>query len=155
MASRSRNPMDALTAWVTALAAAACLALAVLQTPNALQDMEADAALDADGQVTKGKVTAHRPSEGGYLHRSVATVVFQVHGRPYEASLEGEGAAPERLPIGTQVDVAYLPGRPDVSRASAPDAQTSRLTLAQLGALWVLALALCAAAWFQFRRIPG
>jgi len=152
MASRSRHPMDAVTAWVTALAAAACIALAASQTPNALQDMEEDAALDADGQVTKGRVTAHKPNDNGYLHRSAATVVFKVHGRAYEASLEGEGAAPDRLPIGTEVDVAYLPGTPDVSRATAPDAQTSRMTLAQLGALWVLAAVLCAAAWFQYRR---
>ncbi|WP_298924849.1 DUF3592 domain-containing protein [uncultured Ramlibacter sp.] len=152
MQSRSRSPIDAVTAWVTALAAAACVALAVLQTPIALQDMQEDASLDADGQVTKGRVTAHRPDEGAYLHRSAATVVFHVHGRPYEASLEGEGATPERLPVGASVDVAYLPATPEVSRASAPDAQTSRLTLMQLGALWVLAVALCAAAWFQYRR---
>ena len=155
MPSRSRRPMDAATAWVTALAAAACVALAVLQTPVALQDMEEDAALDANGQVTKGKVTAHRPNESAYLHRAAATVVFQVHGRPHEASLQGEGAVPERLPLGTDVDVAYLPGTPHVSRTTAPDAKTSRFTLQQLCALWALAVALSAAAWFQFRRVPA
>jgi hypothetical protein len=152
MQSRSRNLTDVATTWVTALAAAACVALAAVQTPIALQDMEEDAALDADGQVTEGRVTAHRPSEGAYQHRSAATAVFHVHGRPYEASLEGEGAAAQRLPVGASVEVTYLPGTPEVSRASAPDAQTNRLTLAQLGALWVLAVALCAAAWFQYRR---
>ena len=155
MQSRTRSFTDVATAWVTALAAAACVALAVLQTPSILQDMEEDAALDENGQTTKGKVTAHNPNDSGYLYRSAATVVFHVHGRAYEASLEGEGAAPDRLPLGSEVDVAYLPGTPHVSRAVAPDAQTSRLSLAQLGALWVLAVALCAAAWFQYRRIPG
>lgn len=152
MPSRSRRPLDAATSWVTALAAAACVALAALQTPIALQDMEEDAALDANGHVAKGKVTAHQPNESAYLHRSAATVVFQVHGRPYEASLQGEGAVPERLPVGADVDVAYLQATPQVSRATAPDAETSRFTLLQLCALWTLAVALCAAAWFQYRR---
>jgi hypothetical protein len=155
MPSRSRSPMDAASAWATALAAAACVALAAAQTPIALQDMEEDAALDANGQVTKGRVTAHRPNEDAYLHRSSATVVFQVHGQAYEASLQGEGAVPERLPLGTEVDVAYLPRTPQVWRATAPDAQTRRFTLQELCALWALAVALGAAAWFQFRRVPG
>lgn len=155
MQSRSRSPMDAVTAWVTTLAAAACVALAAFQTPIALQDIEEDAALDANGQATKGRLTVHRPSEEAYVHRSAATVVFLVHGRPYATSLQGEGAVPGRLPVGAEVDVTYLPGTPDVARAMAPDAQTSRFTFLQLAALWLLAAALSAAAWFQSRRTPG
>lgn len=155
MQPRPRTTMDTATAAVTALAAAACVALAVVQTPAALQDMEEDALLDADGQATRGKVTSHSPGDGTYLHRSAASVVFLVHGRPFDASLQGEGAAPDRLPVGSEVTVTYLPRTPQVSRASAPDAETSRFTLAQLCALWALALVLCATAWLQYRRRPA
>ncbi|WP_417903611.1 DUF3592 domain-containing protein [Caldimonas brevitalea] len=119
--------------------------------PERIQDIADDAALSARSERATGTVVTHAPNTGKYAYRSKATVAFTVGGKQYINVVEGAGALPDRLPLGTAVDVLYLPNDPSVSRAATSDAETSRITAPELAGLWLLSVLLVLATFFVYR----
>jgi hypothetical protein len=103
---------------------------------------------------TSGIVVAH-PHR--YSHEPIrAVVAYQVAGKDYRVSIEGDGAAPGALPSGTAVDVVYAQSDPSIARIQVLAAATPTCSWPGLAWPWIFVFGLVAAVtsevWQTWKR---
>ena len=133
------------------LAIAALLALFFVALPRGCQDIRDSRLLAQAGQTTQGVVLRHRTDSSihtpiSFCRSSLADIGYRVKEHDYVLTVEGCGAMPSRLPLGTAVDVHYAPDKPSVSDAVIKDTEGRRWVYLMMGFLlfvtpiWLLLL---------------
>lgn len=122
--------------WVSGLFAS------MLWSPVFISDAVEQASLAENGKVAVGGVHGHSKGRRRNADYYTATVAYEVNSRIFYIQVQGDGASVERLPLGTAVNVLYLPTKPGFARLDLPDAASSRGPgWVGLGVLWSLTLA--------------
>lgn len=84
------------------------------------------AKLAHSGLEAMGKVTSHLKSRRSNTDFFTAVVRYEVKGSERWVQIHGNGASDQRLPIGSEVTVRYLPSKPDYSQVDVRGASSSR-----------------------------
>jgi hypothetical protein len=131
----------------------AALLACFLWSPSLLGQIIKDGELRKHGLATAATVIEHRSwKRRGELQYS-ATASYKVGFSTYTLLLRGVGASPERLPIGSQVQITYLPESPTVAYGSSQGAESRPLFgWWHLAGLWLVSVFFFAAAWAVRRR---
>ncbi len=123
---------------VLALAFLGSLALALIQTPTALMEINESEQLTRSLSKITGYVWSHGCKASAKSCVPTVTIKYLVDGRSYLVVAEGYGADPSILPIGKPVEVNYLRNSPSIAQVVLLNARVSRFTWLTLSGLWFL-----------------
>jgi hypothetical protein len=151
MSHSSKEPGTSLSQRLAMLGGFALVGVLMWTAPLIGVILEADR-LRTEGVMTNGIVTGHQQSAKKRECPFTADISFYVDGRRYRNSVYGCGAGPDKLNVGQEVPITYVPKRPDISQVRLPEARSGpRPEWWVLGVVWAIPALIFLAAWLARR----
>jgi hypothetical protein len=145
----------AIKRWLLLLAAVLALGIALAYTPRSYTQIEEVRALRERGQLVQGVIVSYRLLTGRNRCSSSVLVEYSVQKVAHFLRAHGCGASPEMKPIGTPVDVIYLPESPATSETTMPGLSVPRASWALVFTMWSVAAGLSLTAFLVWSRTNG
>lgn len=142
----------AIKRWLLLLAAVLALGIATAYTPSSHTQLIETQALRERGLQVQGVIVSYRLLLGRSQCSSSVLIEYSVNRVSHFLRAYGCGAVPETRPIGTPVDVVYLPESPATSDTLMPGVSVPRASWARIFTMWSVAAGLSLTAFLVWPR---